>query len=435
MVLFIDIVIRNLKQIIRTPATLGLIIGFPILFTGMFAFIFGGSSLIAGASSPVVGIINQDQFSNQWDDLNDFIDYIPNTDQIFERGFGDHLKASLNGSTNLAIEDIDLRTKDYLELEKALDDIKSHSIILVLVIPSNFSRSILSRVNYKVNLTDNVSITNSQIFINTNSSIQIHGDLGRQKFQEAQIEVRETIERYVEYFSGISFEGGNLALEYEGISSNELNTFDHYIPGFLVFAMIINCGTLAHLVGSERKTRTLDRLQISYTRSFDYLLGISFTQLIALTIQVSIMMGAAYFFGFNGLGNPFSAVAICILTIIPVLGMGLAIAAFDKQGKYGSGITTLVSIPITFLSGAFVNLPEIVALKNIIPNGIGGTRDLLIWDLIPFTSSNKAIKLILLHQYELSEVVSEIALLMFGGIVLFVFGTIFFTHQLFKEVK
>ncbi|MHA2097032.1 MAG: hypothetical protein ACW98F_20690 [Candidatus Hodarchaeales archaeon] len=85
----LQIFLRSFKQVIRSPARMSLIIGFPIFFIFIFAFIFGGGGFEETIVS--VGIINLDEsgplisewedefsnYTNEWietdsDDINPF---------------------------------------------------------------------------------------------------------------------------------------------------------------------------------------------------------------------------------------------------------------------------------------------------------------------------------------------------------------------------
>ena len=59
--LFFSTFIRTIKQTMRSSSRLVLIVGFPIGFTLVFAFIFGGADIVGGGDSTIsIGIINQD---------------------------------------------------------------------------------------------------------------------------------------------------------------------------------------------------------------------------------------------------------------------------------------------------------------------------------------------------------------------------------------
>ena len=68
MVLAIDIAIRNLKQVLRSPPQLALIVLFPLGFMGIFAFMFGAPDL-GNQTSFLIAIVNQDEIEPGWKEL------------------------------------------------------------------------------------------------------------------------------------------------------------------------------------------------------------------------------------------------------------------------------------------------------------------------------------------------------------------------------
>ena len=145
------------------------------------------------------------------------------------------------------------------------------------------------------------------------------------------------------------------------------------------------------------------------------------------------MLIAAYIFGFQGKGNPIYSFLFGVLATIPAIGLGLIIAGIDKTGENASGISAFLSAPIGFLSGAFLPLPEVVLIPDFLPTGTGEVRALQLWDFNPFSQVVRAQSLILLSDYDISQLLIELVLFLIGGSLIFLIGALFFTLRVFRD--
>ncbi len=431
MVLAIDVFIRGIKQTYRSPAQIALVIGFPIGFILTFSFIFGGgASIFGGSSSYVIGVINNDVIEPNWQ--TNFENYTtPGSSTIFEKGFGEYFIQSLKGESEINLTSFRFLVKEFGSVSEVTSQIKSQTVVLCIIIPEKFSESMFGAINYKNILSNGIPIDPG--FEIVNSSIILLGDSSYQSFQEVQTEISEALSQFTNHYYGIEFPGGYFNLYNEDVSSFEISPVDQFVPGFILFGILLGAASIGFIIGKERSHSTLDRLRISQLRPIEYLLGISVGQVIFLTIQIILMLLTAYFTGFNGRGNPIYAVFVGMLGTIPVIGLGLIIAALDKKGENAPGIAAVLSGPFGFLSGAFMPLPQVILIPDFIPIGTGGRRALELWDLNPFAQLVRALNSILLHQEDLLEVMPEIALFIVGGIPIFLIGALLFTWRVFKD--
>jgi hypothetical protein len=111
------------------------------------------------------------------------------------------------------------------------------------------------------------------------------------------------------------------------------------------------------------------------------------------------------------------------------------VAAFIPNGRDANAVIAILSAPIGFLSGSFLDVPTIPLVPNLVPDGAGGLRALQLWDFFPFAPSVSAIKKILLSEYSLMQVLPEIFLLLLGGLLFYVLGAIFFLNRVLKPTK
>jgi ABC-2 type transport system permease protein len=416
---------------------MSLIIGFPIFFLFIFAFIFGGGGFEETIVS--VGIINLDESGpliSEWEDefsnyTNEWIDTDSDDINPFSTGFGDQFVHSLKGETKLEISNSTFRIVDFASLDEAFVSVQSRVVSIGIIIPSDFSFAVLSGLNAREILLTGQPIINDALILNQNLTINILGDPSFLAFQTGLTEVESALTSFKEQIYGIDVSAGNFVTTFENVVSYELTQFDYFISGFFTFGLILTSSGIAGIIGEERDYRTLERVKLSRVKPIEYLIGISLNQVVLATVQVGVMFAAAYLFGFRGQGNPIFAAIIAILTLLPVLGLAVFVTAFVPNGRDANGVIAIISAPIGFVSGAFLPVPEIPLIPNLVPDGAGSLRALQLWDFFPFHASTKAIRNILLFDHSFSQILPDLIFLIIGGLLFFFFGMIFFVRRIF----
>jgi ABC-2 type transport system permease protein len=300
-----------------------------------------------------------------------------------------------------------------------------------IIIPSDFSFAVLSGLNAREILLTGQPIINDALILNQNLTINILGDPSFLAFQTGLTEVESALTSFKEQIYGIDVSAGNFVTTFENVVSYELTQFDYFISGFFTFGLILTSSGIAGIIGEERDYRTLERVKLSRVKPIEYLIGISLNQVVLATVQVGVMFAAAYLFGFRGQGNPIFAAIIAILTLLPVLGLAVFVTAFVPNGRDANGVIAIISAPIGFVSGAFLPVPEIPLIPNLVPDGAGSLRALQLWDFFPFHASTKAIRNILLFDHSFSQILPDLIFLIIGGLLFFFFGMIFFVRRIF----
>ncbi|MFX1284134.1 MAG: ABC transporter permease [Promethearchaeota archaeon] len=435
--------IRTIKQTLRSPTRLVLIVGFPLAFTLVFAFIFGGENIVSGGDSTLsIGVINHDEGEyvtiGHWGE--DFTKYSKTwfknvTQNPFFIGFGQLFIDSLKGETPLGITNETFHITTFSTVKEAKLAVQSRAITLALRIPNNFSYGILSGMNSHEKIINGIPLVNDPEIQNVNITIELIGDPSYMAFQTTQTEIESAMKAFKSNFYSVKLVAGNFDTDFQNVISYELTQFDYFISGFLTFGLVLSSSSIAGILGDEREYRTLDRLKISNMHPIELLGGVSFTQIATGGVQLAIMMGTAYLIGFRGQGNPFNAFIVAMLTIIPILGLGFFVSAFVPNGRDATGVIAMLSAPIGFLSGAFLPVPEVPLIPDMIPTASGSLRALQLWDFFPFYSSTTAIRNILLFDHNLNQVFPELFFLVISGLIFFIFGTIFFVWRVFKPEK
>lgn len=441
--MMLKVYFRSMKQLVRNPSKLSVIIVFPLILVFIFAFIFSGETGLSSGeiTSTTIGYINSDEGDSIFNWRNSFINYTqPFSENMsidpLTHGFGNLFLQSLEDQTSLKITNVSFKLLPFSTVQEAMNAIRSRAVTLSLLIPYDFSLGVLSGLNSRELLVNGSYIENNSAILNKNTSITLLGDPSYLMFQNTRTAIEAALNYYKSAFYGLNLPAGHYNIEMESIATVELKQFDYFLPGFLTFGLILSSSSIAATIGEEREDRTLDRLKLSKIRSLDYLGGIFLTQITTGGIQLGLMLFAGYLMGFQGPGDPLSAFTIGMITVLPILGLGFFVAAFVPNGRDAGGVIGIISAPLGFLSGAFLEVPSIELLPDLlpafIPTGAGTYRFLELWDFFPFNGSVSAIRKILLLNYDLNQVIPEIIFLLVGGLIFFAIGTFFFVKRVFK---
>ncbi len=435
----LKIFIRTLKQTIRSPTRITLIVAFPMLFVLVFAFIFGGSGDVS-PTSVIIGVINEDGQDYLADYREIFYNYtLPwaanATIDPLTHGFGNFFVRSLDGQTGINLSNQTFRILEFKTIEEALKAVQSRAVTFAIYIPYDFSLGMLSGINSREYILDGSPILNQPEVLMTNVSLTLLGDPNFLSFQEGLTEFQESLHQFSTQLFGIELPAGIFTTAFTNVSSYELTQFDYFISGFFTFGLVLTSSSVAGILGEEREYRTLDRLKISQIKPIELLGGITLNQIVVAGAQLLMMLLAAYLFGFKGRGSPLLAYFVGLLTLIPILGLAFFVSAWVPNGRDASSVIAMVSAPIGFLSGAFLQVPAIPLIADFIPTGTGTFRTLQLWDFFPFYSSVTAIRNVLLFDHTLGQILPELVFLLIGGALFFVFGMIFFIWRVFRPEK
>lgn len=468
---FIYVAIKGLKEIFRDKKGLAFLVAFPATFMLVFGLAFSGGQ---GENKPYpIGVINRDEGA-----------MIASADgEQSKQNFGNELVSTIE---ELTFEDSDASMFEAREVgsEKANKLLEDRDITLLLRIPSNFSSSInqLIKSNVRRTVTSRVgemiitefnSIASSgeenfdpesfygEKFGGENSNqlpedtslpevegitseLTIKGDPGyvdynksrgilvgvlnqfkegvaTQARQETSAEFTDDPERTEEF----------VKINSESISGTQsLTTFDYYAPGIFIFALLMSAIGVASSLATEVDKGTLERLKLSKMSSFDLLFGTLIPWSISAVAQVLILFGVALLIGFNwtgGLSSLLYSVLIAAIAGVASVALGLLIASFTENESQASNLGTLISVPLSFIVGAFFPLPK-VPIGRI----FGSTFEL--YDVLPWTHAAEALRILLIYGGGISDVAVEFGFLIGLTVLLFFTGVFLFARERLTSV-
>jgi len=310
---------KDLKKMVREPATLFLIILFPVVLTLAFGLTFGG---IGGSQSTTyrIGVVNMNpaESSQLWPQY-------------------------LLG--NLSTTEI-LKIQDFPDNETAQADLVQGKIQAVIIIPEDFEQSCDSFWNTPsdpsqwVNTTVQVYLDSGSIFAVQAIPPIIEQVLVRTIFGDQPTSITKPVQ-----ISSPSL-----------VQTSGITMFDHMVPGIFAYASIFFTMTVAQSFTDDRSSGLLKRINVTPTTATEFMSSQTISNMMGALIQTIMVFVMAFLVGYRPGGGIVSfALAFTLVLIFSLcnVGFGLITATVAKSSGAATGISFIFILPQMFL-GTFV---------------------------------------------------------------------------------
>lgn len=180
-----------------------------------------------------------------------------------------------------------------------------------------------------------------------------------------------------------------------------LSAFDYTFAGLLGFA-IIGMGIFGpvNVFPELKKMGILRRLSTTPLRVWQYFLSTMIGQAVIGLVSIAIMfMIAIIVFDLEVVGNYLELAVFIVLSIITILGIGLALGGWAKNERQAAPLSNIIVFPMMFLSGTFFP-------RFLMPEWLQNVSALL-----PLTPVIDGIRLIATEGRHLFEILPQIGLL------------------------
>ena len=331
-----SLVKKDLKKMVREPATLFLIILFPVLLTLAFGASFGA---FGGTQSTTyqIGVVNMDLAGpyHQW---------------------SQHFIGNLTSTEILKIQ-------DFPDNETAQADLIQGKIQAVLIIPEDFGKSCNSFLEAPMD---------SSHWVNT--TVQLFLDSGSMFATQAIPPITQQVlvatvygEQPISTPRPIQISSPSLVL------ASKLTAFDYMAPGIFAYAAIFLTMTVAQSFTTDREKGLLRRINITPTTPTEFMTSQVISNMLAALIQVALVFAMAYLVGYRPNVDVASfALAFVIVLIFSLcnVGFGLITATLAKSPGAATGISFIFIMPQMFL-GTFVGAalsPSAQAAGKFVPS-------------------------------------------------------------------
>lgn len=391
---FMSIASKDLKELLRDRRGLFFILLFPLFFMLIFGFAYGNMGENNEPHS--IAVVNYDQGVT-----------MPGGTNI---NFGDKTTDTLK-DVKYPENDTNMFNVTLTSEAEADNLVKQRSVDAEIIIPENFSKSISTL---------------------TPSTVIVRGDTGYSGFGITQAMLSSVLGAYQTKLAANLQNNGNAQSQQlirgkiEGLPGTESFTaFDYLAPGMMVFAILMLATSVATILTRGVESGTLRRLKLSKMTSFDFLFGGLLPWSLVAAAQVLILFAVAIGIGFHwqgGIESIILAVIIGIIGGIASISLGMIIASFARSPPQAGQLGTLVAVPLTFMVGAFFQLPQMV-----IGSFMG--QQIQVYDILPWYHVANALRYVLTYTVSWDTIMYQIVWAVVLSAILFVIGVFLFSRN------
>lgn len=268
--------------------------------------------------------------------------------------------------------------------EEGIEKIKSKEVKILLTIPENFMDSIKG-----VQKGDSLQAL----------PFDFVGDLSDPLYSVTAIMTYSAIDSYSSEALGII---SPLTMTEEAIGkSGNLNELDYYIPGLLIFSLIILIFQVAMSLSGLVEGGIIKRLKLTKVSTFEILFGYSSSIIVFGIIAFYLTLLTAKLFGSTITGDWLLVGLITLLTAMAITGAGMIVSAFSPTVSGAFIISNFPLMLFMFFSGAIYPIGK-VEIFNIGKNTVG------LFDILPTTHAVNALHELLVFQGGIGDVAYEV---------------------------
>jgi ABC-2 type transport system permease protein len=385
---------KNLKLAYRTKPNYFWVFGYPLLFALIFAIAFN----TAGGDRTVyhIAIFNEDVIG-----ANNELEQ--NASLIFENLF-DNSDPDNELAKSFLRSTAHTNGTAYTKPE-AIEFVKKGSLDAVIIIPQNFSESIIgSTWWYKMFKSPEftalpspiqqgmlasipaqwaVVVQDPSVLLPANSTPSIEIQTKPDMVTRAVVTnvIDGLVNDIILGFNNVT--GAEINVEITGVVQS-ISIYDWMAPGLIIVGVTIAVMMVAESFGNEKDKGLIRRLDTTPVPRHVQLLAGAGAQLIFTAIQVVILSGVLVALGFNVHPDANWGLAFlnAMIMAIPCIGIGLIIAALVKSGSEAGGLSWIAILPLQFLGNAFFNLGE-KGIMQFVPTfyGIRSMQKILIFGM------------------------------------------------------
>lgn len=203
--------------------------------------------------------------------------------------------------------------------------------------------------------------------------------------------------------------------------SGKRSPFEVYVPGLLVFAVIMMIFSASMTVAREIESCTIDRLKMTPLTTIDLLTGISALQLIQGLFSLTLTFLVATALGFKSAGSISYAFFISGIACFASVGTGMVIGGISKTQNRAFLISSIAMFLLILFSGVIFHRPEIELFQ------IGGYQ-INLFDFLPTTHMAKGLEKILTLGLSPEDLLYETVCLTILSVLYFAAGILFFNR-------
>lgn len=301
--MLLKLFLADVKMLCRNRQALFWSLAFPLMFTVIFGFFFGGETTNLGN----LVLVNNS-------------------------------KTELAKSFETALDKADIfKISKSTDLGAAKNDLKTNKIVGIIEIPKNFGAQIPDAPT-KIKIT----------------------------YDPANAQTNQVLTGFAEnFFTQINFKIQNAkqiyGVEEEKTTTKNLTYFDFVLTGLIGMALMnASIQGVAIAISKYREDKILKRITTTPLKTWKFIMAEILSRLILNFIQVSLILVIGhYFFSAHIYGSILIIYALAILGAFLFQAMGFVIATMSKTTDAAQGMAMSITIPMMFLAGVFFPIDQL----------------------------------------------------------------------------
>jgi ABC-type multidrug transport system permease subunit len=194
--------------------------------------------------------------------------------------------------------------------------------------------------------------------------------------------------------------------------SQNASGFTYLVPGLIVYGLLSLLPQITLNLSDEARKQKTFRYFTAKVSGFQIIAGYLLSQTALGLIETTLLLITALLLGYQtSVQNILGAFLIATLTNFFVIGSGLLIGGLSKNAQSASNLGSMIAIILGFLSGAFVQFPEIKLFDQI-----------TLTSLVPSYHATEALRKVLQFSRPLSETTTELSIIAISSLIIFVIG-------------
>jgi ABC-2 type transport system permease protein len=370
---------KDTMELYRNKFGLVLLIVMPLFMMAMIGFIYPTSG--ATGNSLPVGVVNLDTgFHNS---------------TIASQAFVSVLQ-QINNKTSM------FQLTSASSVADIKDSIQKGSLEGGIIIPSNFTSSLLSGKQGTVTIVTDTSNPQVSATIQTLLSAVFN-------------EMSTTMAQQKVMTLSSSVTPGNalaivqpLKVTTQGVVPGSSNYFEFVAPGIMAMTVMMSVMTgLPGAISQEKEVGTMDGMMVAPINRLSIILGKTLAQTARGLLQgVIILALAAGLFGVTIQGNILLVFGLLLLGVFSFVGLGIVLTSFAKDQQTAAMLMTTLMFPMMFLSGVFFPIQQMPWYMQDVAH------------LLPLTYATSALRKVMVLGASVPDITTELTILIVFGAVM-----------------
>jgi ABC-2 type transport system permease protein len=272
-----------------------------------------------------------------------------------------------------------------------------------IVIPSNFTQSIISREQGTVIIVTDQS--NPQVSATIQAALTaVFQQMGTVLAQDNVKKLNQTAVNDTNSLAIVQ----PYNIQTEGVVSGHFSYFDFIAPGIVALTVMMSVMTgLPAAISHEREIGTLDGMMVAPINRLSIILGKTLAQTARGLLQGAIILTlATVLFGVTIHGSILLVIGLLLLGVFSFVGLGVVLTSFAKDQETAMMLMMTLMFPMMFLSGVFFPIQQMPWYMQDISK------------VLPLTYASQALRKVMVLGAGVPAIATELTVLIVFGAVM-----------------